>query len=134
MGEWEVTAPPNESISVLRVVGEQTDTAGKFIGYIQDSPPRYDGEVLTDEACVEDGKRLPHGNISPVIIKLYEQDDPHVRSWLRKRGTGGKTPAEPAEAPEGITERLAKRPNLIEEQRERTARVKSGAGASGGDQ
>lgn len=101
MGEWEVTAPPGESVAVLRVIGEQTATDGTHIGWINDSPSRFDGEVLSDEARTEDGKPLPYGDISPVIIDLYEKGDDHVHSYLRARGTSGRGQTEEAKSAQG---------------------------------
>ncbi len=71
---YVVTCHPDESVLVLKSQGEFLDREGKHAGYDHRNDVHLDGDVISDE------------EISPVLVKLYEDGDAHVRSVLRKEG------------------------------------------------
>lgn len=69
---YEVICEPGTTVSVLDNVGDVKDGDQKVIGYWHEGRLYENGEIVPDE------------HISPVVVKLYDEGDPHTTSVLRR--------------------------------------------------
>jgi hypothetical protein len=81
-----------EEVSVLHSVGEFFDANGKSLGHEHESKMYFKDDILADE------------EISPAVIKLYDDGDTHTRTVIVRVDAKGKAVDDAPEPEEKVQE------------------------------